>query len=125
MSNRKVKTPDTAYIVALKKNGYGDASIKSENEIACAFFQSFTQEDGTNQEFTQSDAYAYLDVDNAFIKSKAYQLQGMYFRINAFGKDQWYIITTVEVAQRKLLTNEVNNVQVRLQVTTSPVYLVS
>lgn len=125
MGNRLVKTPDTGYIVAVKKNGYGDASVKSQSEIACAFFQSFNQEDAGNQELNQSDAYAYLDVDNAFIKGLGYQLQGLYFRINAFGKDQWYIITTVEVAQRKLLTNEVNNVLINLQVATSPVYMVS
>ncbi len=121
MSNRAVKTPDTAYIVKLSKNGYGDASVSSENEIKCAFFQGFSQENATNQELTQSDAYAYLDVDNAFIKDKGYQLQGMYFKTAPFGADRWYIITSVEVAQRKLLTNEVNNVLVQLQVVAKPV----
>lgn len=121
MSNRPVPTPDTAYIVALtKKNMYGDASVLQEHEIKCAFFQQFNRESGANQELTQSDAYAYLDRDNAFIVGEAYRLQGLYFRINTFGKDQWYIITTVEVAQRKLLTNEVNNVLVNLQVVAQP-----
>lgn len=120
MSNRLVKTPDTAYIVALNKNGYGDVSVSSTNEIACAFFDSFSQERSSNQELTQSDAYAYLDKDNAFIKGLGYMLQGLYFKINVFGIDRWYIITTVEVAQRKLLTNEVNNVLINLQVVASP-----
>lgn len=120
MSNRLVKTPDTAYIIALNRNGYGDASISSVNEIACAFFDQFNQQRTTNQELTQSDAYAYLDKDNAFIKGLGYMLQGLYFKINIFGIDHWYIITTVEVAQRKLLTNEVNNVLITLQVTTIP-----
>lgn len=120
MSNRLVKTPDTAYIVDTSSNGYGDATLSSENQIACAFFQQFSREDATNQELTQSDAYAYLDISNAFIKGMGYQLQGLYFKINVFGKEQWYIITTVEVAQRKLLTNEVNNVLVNLQVTVPP-----
>lgn len=121
MGNRAVKTPDTAYIVALtKKNMYGDASVLQEHEIKCAFFQQFNREAGGNQELTQSDAYAYLERDNAFIVGKSYQLQGLYFKINSFGTDQWYIITTVEVAQRKLLTNEVNNVLVNLQVVAKP-----
>lgn len=121
MSNRPVPTPDTAYIVALtKKNMYGDASVLQEHEIKCAFFQQFNREGGANQELTQSDAYAYLQRDNEFIVGEAYRLQGLYFRINTFGKDQWYIITTVEVAQRKLLTNEVNNVMVNLQVAAKP-----
>lgn len=120
MPNRLVKTPDTAYIASLSKNGYGDASVLGENEIACAFFDQFSQEQGANQELTQSDAYAYLDVNNAFIKSLGYQLQGLYFKTNVFGVDRWYIITTVEVAQRKLLTNEVNNVMVNLQVAANP-----
>jgi hypothetical protein len=120
MPNRLVKTPDTAYIVALNKNGYGDASVSTENEIACAFFDSSSQEQATNQELTQSDAYAYLDTNNAFIKGLGYALQGLYFKTNVFGVDHWYIITTVEVAQRKLLTNEVNNVLVNLQVVTEP-----
>lgn len=120
MPNRLVKTPDTAYIVALNKDGWGDASVSSENEIACAFFDSFSREQATNQELTQADAYAYLDKDNAFIKGLGYELQGLYFKTNVFGIDHWYIITTVEVAQRKLLTNEVNNVLVNLQVTAAP-----
>lgn len=121
MSNRPVPTPDTAYIVALtKKNMYGDASVLQEHEIPCAFFQQFNRDSASNQNLTQSDAYAYLKRDNEFIVSKAYMLQGLYFRINTFGQDQWYIITTVEVAQRKLLTNEVNNVLVNLQVVAKP-----
>lgn len=121
MSVPKVKTLDTGYIVALSKNGYGDASVLSENEIACAFFDQFNQQQATNEELTQSDAYAYLDTSNAFIKGIGYKLQGLYFKTNVFGIDQWYIITTVQVAQRKLLTNEVNNVLVNLQVAAKPI----
>lgn len=120
MPNRQVKTPDTCYITALTKNGYGDVTVTEQNEVACAFFDSFSQENGSNEELTQSDAYAYLDINNDFIKSKGYKLQGLYFRTNPFGNDQWYIITTVEVAQRKLLTNEVNNVLINLQVAAAP-----
>ena len=120
MPNRKVKTPDTCYIASLVRNGYGDVSVSEEHEVKCAFFDSFSQDQGANQELTQSDAYAYLDIDNAFIKGLAYKLQGLYFRTAPFGVDQWYIITTVEVAQRKLLTNEVNNVQINLQIAAEP-----
>ena len=120
MSNRLVKTPDTAYIASLSKNGYGDVSVLDENEIKCAFFDQFNQQQAANQELTQSDAYAYLDVNNAYIKNLGYKLQGLYFKTNVFGVDQWYIITTVQVAQRKLLTNEVNNVLVNLQVASKP-----
>lgn len=120
MPNRKVKTPDTAYIASLSENGYGDVSVIDENEIACAFFDSFSREDGQNQELTQSGAYAYLDIDNAYIKNLGYKLQGLYFRISPFDIEQWYIIATVEVAQRKLLTNEVNNVLISLQVAATP-----
>tara|TARA_B100001245_G_C22893621_1_gene430836 strand:- start:2710 stop:3081 length:372 start_codon:yes stop_codon:yes gene_type:complete len=120
MSNIKVPTPDTAHIVKVTTDGYGDATISSENEIACAFFQDFSREQSGNQEFTQSDAYAYLDVDNTFIVSKGYKLQGLYFKITPFGEEQWYIISSVEVAQRKLLTNEVNNVLVQLEVAAKP-----
>jgi hypothetical protein len=122
MSNRPVKTPDTAYIVALtKKNMYGDASVSEEHEIACAFFNQTSQELGPNQELTQSDAYAYLKRDDEFIKSKGFALQGLYFRINMFGVDRWFIITAVQVAQRKGLTNEINNVLVNLQIAASPI----
>lgn len=120
MSNRLVKTPDTGYIVAVTKNGYGDADVSSQNEIKCAFFEQFNQQQQQNQELVQSDAYAYLDTTNDFIKGLGYQLQGLYFKIAPFGVDQWYLITTVQVAQRKLLTNEVNNVLVNLQVAAKP-----
>jgi len=120
MSNRLVKTPDTAYIATLARNGYGDNNVSDLEEVKCGFFQQFNQQNATNQELTQSDAYAYLDVNNAFIKGLGYKLQGKYFKINAFGIDQWYIITTVTVAQRKLLGNEVNNVLVTLQIVATP-----
>lgn len=120
MGNRLVKTPDTAYIASLSKDGYGDVSVSALNEVKCAFFDQFNQQQAANQELTQSDAYAYLDVNNAFIKGLGYKLQGLYFKTNVFGNDQWYIITTVQVAQRKLLTNEVNNVLVNLQVVAEP-----
>lgn len=120
MSNRLVKTPDTAYIASLTKDGYGDASVLELNEIKCAFFQQFSQEQAVNEELTQSDAYAYLDISNAFISGVGYQLQGMYFKASPGGIEQWYIITAVQVAQRKLLTNEVNNVLVSLQIVAKP-----
>ena len=120
MSNRLVKTPDTGYIVAVTKNGYGDADVSTENEIKCAFFEQFNQQQSENQELVQSDAYAYLDTTNAFIKGLGYQLQGLYFKISPFGVDQWYLITTVQIAQRKLLTNEVNNVLINLQIAAKP-----
>jgi hypothetical protein len=120
MSNRKVKTPDTAYIVTLARNGYGDADVSELHAIKCAFFQQFSQEQAANEEIIQSDAYAYLDIDNTFIKGLGYQLQGFYFKINVFGAEQWYTITSVQVAQRKLLTNQVNNVLVNLQVVAEP-----
>lgn len=120
MSNREIKTPDTGYIASLTINGFGDANVTALNEVECAFFQSFSQEQTENTELTQSDAYAYLDIDNSFIKGLGYKLQGLYFKINPFGADQWYIITSVEVGQRKLLTNEVNNVLINLQVAAQP-----
>lgn len=120
MSNRLVKTPDTAHIATLARNGYGDIDVSALQEVKCGFFQQFNQQNATNQELTQSDAYAYLDVNNAFIKGLGYKLQGKYFKINVFGVDQWYIITTVTVAQRKLLGNEVNNVLVTLQIVAAP-----
>lgn len=116
MSNRKVKTPDTGYIASMTPDGYGDVTINNMTEVACAFFQSFNKQHDLNADYTQTNAYAYLDVDNAYIKSLGYKLEGLYFMINSFGVDRWYSIENVNVAQRKLLTNEVNNVLVDLQV---------
>lgn len=121
MSAPQVKTPDTGYLVTLARNGFGDVSVDTENEVKCGFFQQFNQQNATNEELTQSDAYAYIDINNAFAKGLGYELQGLYFKINQFGAtDQWYIITTVEVAQRKLLTNDVNNVMITLQIVAPP-----
>lgn len=120
MGNRLVKTPDTAYIASQSKDGYGDVTVLEENEVKCAFFNQFNQQQAANQELTQADAYAYLDIDNTYIKNRGYKLQGLYFKTNVFGNDQWFIITTVEVAQRKLLTNQINNVLVNLQVAAKP-----
>lgn len=120
MSNRKVKTPDTGYIVKLTKDGYRDVIGITENEVACAFFQELSQDQATNVDVVQSSAYAYLDVDNDYIKSLGYEIEGLYFKISPFGVERWYRIETVDVAQRKLLTNEVNNVLINLQVVATP-----
>lgn len=120
MSQPLVKTPDICTILSVSKNGYADATATASHEIKCAFFEQFNEQESANQELTQSDAYAYLDVKNDYLIGLGYRLQGLYFMTAPLGIEQWYIITTVEVAQRKLLTNEVNNVLVTLEVAAKP-----
>jgi len=115
---------DTCQLATLVSDGYGDKSVQVLTTIHCLFLQSTGNSHSGNVEIATSDAHVYLDIENPVIKNKGYRIEGSYLLINPFGADDnesWYKISRVVVGQRKLLTNEVDNVHAFLQKVASPV----
>ena len=123
MSAPKVKHPDIGYIATVTEDGYGDGKVTELNEIACTFLQQVGNSHSNNAEVSNSTAHVYLDIDNAYIKGLGYRLEGFLFRISPFGtpeSESWYKMVNVQVGQRKLLGNEVNNVHAFLEKIAKP-----
>lgn len=118
MSAPLVLHPDIGYIATISDDGYGDVTVTALNEIKCTFLQQVGNAHSNNVEIANSTAHVYLDIDNAYILSLGYRLEGYLFRISPFGtpeSESWYKISNVVVGQRKLLGNDVNNVHAYLE----------
>lgn len=114
---------DTCQLATVSSNGYGDKAIQTLTTVKCLFLQSTGNTHSANVEIATSDAHVYLDIDNPIIRDKGYRLEGMFLMVNPFGADDdesWYKISRVVVGQRKLLTNEVDNVHAYLQKVAKP-----
>lgn len=109
---------DTARLAQVVSDGYGDKTVEVLTNIACLFLQSTSSIHSPNVDIKESDAHVYLDIEDTVIKGKGYRIEGMYLIIDPLGgtdDDSWYKITRVVVGQRKLLTNEVDNVHAFLR----------
>ena len=123
MSAPLVKHPDIGYIATIETDGYGDSEVSALNSVKCTFLQQIGASHSNNAELANSSAYVYLDINNVYIRSLGYRLEGYLFKISPFGtpeSESWYKITNVVVGQRKLLTNEVNNVHAYLEKIAKP-----
>lgn len=116
---------DSCQLAEISTDGYGDREVEILTTIPCLFLQSTGNSHSNNVELATSDAHVYLDIENDAVKGRGYRIEGMYLLVNPFGADSeesWYKITRVEVGQRKLLTNEVDNVHAFLQKVSNPGY---
>lgn len=107
----------------MSTDGYGDRTIELLTEVRCLFNKSSAYTHTNNVDSPASDANVYFDIENAVVMDKGYGLEGMYVICNPFGAsddDSWYRISNVEVGQRKLLTNEVDNVHAFLSKVAKP-----
>ena len=114
---------DTCQLAETVSNGYGTKKIENLQTVKCLFLQSTGNVHSANVEIASSDAHVYLDIDNPYIKANGYRLEGKLLRINPFGaedNESWYKIIRVVVGQRKLLTNQVDNVHAFLQKVAKP-----
>jgi hypothetical protein len=114
---------DTCQVAQVSSDGYGDKTIEVLTTVDCLFLQSTGHEHSQNVDLVNSDAHIYLDIDNSVIKDRGYRIEGMYILANPFGgsdDDSWYRVAKVVVGQRKLLTNEVDNVHAFLQKVAKP-----
>ena len=114
----ELKLKDTVKLADTSSDMYGDKVAVVLTDVKALFLQSTGAIRGTNTEIISSDAHVYLDKNNPEIRGRGYRVEGMYIIANPFGIDNdesWYRIERVEVGQRKLLANDVNNVHAFLK----------
>jgi len=119
----RVHHPDVVQIAETTRNGYGDKTVNILTDIDATFLQGTSSSHASNVDVTDADAHVYLDIDNAILIERGYRIEGMYLLANPFGADDnesWYRISTVQVGQRKLLGNDVNNVHAFLKKVSKP-----
>lgn len=108
---------DDLTIVETSQNGWGDTAITYAENIKGLFLQGTSQAESGYVERIGTDAHAYLDIEDDFVKENAFRLEGMYLIANPIGGEEsesWYKIARAKVGQRKLLDNDINNVHVFL-----------
>lgn len=115
--NRLLTYKDTVRLIQTTQNGFGDNTISLDVEVPALFHEGTSQSQSGYVERIACDAHVYLDPYDPTVQSTAYRLEGMYIVANLYGgieSESWYKISRVVVGQRKLLTNEVNNVHAYL-----------
>lgn len=109
-----MRYPDTVRLVTTTTDGYGDRTADSYDTIPAVFIRRAGMVHGTNTEGETSDAAVYL-MPNSTVLSKRDDLEGMYVHAEPFSDQSWYRISSVNVAERKLLNNAIDNIYCRLE----------
>lgn len=112
--NRPLKYKDEVLLIETTQDGYGDNTVSHIEHINGLFVQGTGQAEVNYVEGISSDAHIYLDIENPYVLANAFRLEGMYVVCNIFGgkeNESWYKISRCRVGQRKLLENEVNNIE--------------
>lgn len=109
---------DTVKLVEVSYNGYGTPEVTKATDVKSLFIQRVGALHTDNSDVIMSDAAVYLDPTNASVADNAFRLEGMYIIASPFGQNQkesWYKISNVNVGQRKLLNNAIDNIYCRLE----------
>lgn len=110
-----MKYPDTVKLVTTTPDGYGDRTVTVVDEIPASFIKRHGVSHDSNTEGETSDAAVYLLPTNDKVLENKDNLEGMYIIVEPFSSDNWYRISSANIAQRKLLNNRIDNVYCRLQ----------
>jgi hypothetical protein len=113
-----MKYVDTVRLAITHTDGYGDQSVDVLADVRALFIQRTGADHAQNAEMITSDALVYLDPADGTVLNNSYRLEGMYVIANPFGQtdeQSWYKIIGVNVGQRKLLNNTVDNILCQLQ----------
>lgn len=108
---------DTVKLATTSSDMYGDKTVEVLTEVKSLFIQRTGAVNVGNMEADTSAAAVYLDKDNPVIVANAFRLEGMYIIAQPFGQlaeESWYKISSVNVGQRKLLNNAIDNIYCRL-----------
>ena len=114
---KKVEVKEPCIIYKFKKNRYGDLKIDEQHTTKCLFIFGQSRDDSNFQQLTSTDAHAYLDIDDTFVKSIMTQdmkKNSYYFVINRYGREDWYKIERIKIGRTILTDNQDNNVHVFL-----------
>lgn len=106
---------DTVKLATTTTDGYGDRTVTVLDEIPSVFIKRAGVTQSENREAETSDAAVYLLPTHAKVLESKDELEGMYIIVEPFSANNWYRITSVNIAQRKLLNNAIDNIYCRLQ----------
>lgn len=79
-----------------------------------------------NRDEINSDAEFYIDPEHFFVQEVYKRLEGMLIISDRYGSDDsesWYRVIDVSVGEDKLLTNQIDNILLRLKKTTEIGYV--
>lgn len=113
-----MKLVDTVKLATTTVDGYGDKSVTVLSDVDAVFIQRTGAQRQDVADTVVSDATIYLDPENEIVIENMYRLEGMYIIAQPFGQatnESWYRISSVTVAQRKLLDNTIDNIYCQLQ----------
>lgn len=106
-----MKYPDVVKLATVTSDGYGDRTVVNLVDVVACFVKRAGYLHGANSEGETSDAAVYLLPTDANVLAKKDDLEGMYI----LSENSWYRIRSVNIAQRKLLNNVIDNVYCRLE----------
>ena len=110
-----MRYPDTVKLATTTTDGYGDRTVTALDEIPASFIKRASVVTGDNREAETSEAAVYLLPTHAKVLEKKDDLEGMYIIVKPFSANNWYRISSANIAERKLLDNTIDNVYCRLQ----------
>lgn len=111
---------DTVKIANITTDGYGDKNLQTSDIVPAIFVKRSGYTHANNMDFETSDAAVYLDHTNPIVLSKKDDLEGAYIQSEPFTDKNWYIVSSVNVAKRKLLNNDIDNIYCRLEKAAGP-----
>lgn len=120
-----MKLLDTVKLAETTVDGRGDRTVVELASVKSLFVQRTGFSHGANADGINSDAAVYLDPKNPVVieyltrerQGGRIGLEGLYIIANPFGQPQgesWYQISRVNVGQRKLINNAIDNIYCRL-----------
>lgn len=117
--------PDTVKLATTTSDGYGDRLVTVLDEVPASFIKRAGIAHSDNTEGETSDAAVYLLPTNAKVLEVKDDLEGMYIIVEPFSANNWYRISSANIAQRKLLNNAIDNVYCSLDKVAGLAYAIS
>jgi len=109
-----MRYPDTIKLATTNSDGYGDKTVTVLDEVPASFIKRAGLVQTPNMEGETSDAAVYLLPTHEKVLENKDDLEGMYIIVSPFGGNNWYRISSANIAERKLLNNKIDNIYCRL-----------
>ena len=102
--------------IALVKpvDGIYDQSGGERNSVKCVVEQTSGLTRGGSYDAMTGDARAYLDADDVWLKSTAYQIEGYFAEVDLLGLKTVYRVSNVSIGRAVVTTGRVKHIEVEL-----------
>lgn len=112
---------DTLTFVSVESGGYSNKKTSTQQvDVPAMFIQNTGFSRSQAQDAVDADAICYPDPESAFIQEKFNRLEGLYVLAPLFGagdEQSWYKVVESVVNRDHLLTNKIDNIELRLKKT--------